>query len=66
MKKETTFLIYCMERYRYFKGFSGAEVAQLFEKHALYDYITNYFDALHTMGDLALVQDIDAYIRDAG
>lgn len=31
MSKESNFLIYCMERYRYFKGLSGADVAKNFE-----------------------------------
>ena len=29
MKKESDFVIYCMERYRYFKGLSGAEAAKI-------------------------------------
>lgn len=62
MKKETDFLIYCMERYRYFKGLSGADTAKLFEQYGIYDYITKYFEALHTMGDRYIVQDIDEYI----
>ena len=33
MKKESDFVIYCMERYRYFKGLSGAEAAKIFEKY---------------------------------
>ena len=33
MKKESDFVIYCMERYRYFKGLSGAEEEKIFEKY---------------------------------
>ena len=62
MTKESDFLIYCMERYRYFKGLSGAEVAKTFEKYNLYKYITKYFESLHTMGDNYIIQDIDDYI----
>ena len=51
-----------MERYRYFKGLSGAEVAKMFEKYGIYGYITRYFEALHTMGDNVIVRDIDDYI----
>ena len=51
MSKESNFLIYCMERYRHFKGLSGAD-----------GYITKYFESLHTMGDHCIVQDIDDYI----
>lgn len=62
MTKEANFLIYCMERYRYFKGLSGAEVARLFEQYGLYGYITKYFESLHTTGDRCIVQDIDEQI----
>ena len=48
MSRESNFLIYCMERYRYFKGLSGAEAA-----HGLADV---------GVGDLYIVQDIDDYI----
>ena len=66
MSKESNFAIYCMERYRHFKGLSGAETAKLFEKYNIFDYIKTYFEALHTMGDRCIVQDIDDYIKCAG
>ena len=62
MSKETNFLIYCMERYRHFKGLSGADVAKIFDEYGVYGYITKYFESLHTMGDHYIVQDIDEYI----
>ena len=36
MSKEANFLIYCMERYRYLKKLSGADVARIFEKYDIY------------------------------
>ena len=63
MSKEAKFLVYGMERYRHFEGLSGSEVAELFEKYGIYDYITKYFEALHTMGDDYIIQDIDDYIN---
>lgn len=62
MSRESNFLIYCMERYRRFKGLSGSDVAKMFEQYNVYRYITKYFESLHTMGDLNIVQDIDDYI----
>lgn len=62
MSKESNFLIYCMERYRYFKGLSGADVAKIFDRYGIYAYIAKYFEPLHTMGDRYIVQDIDDYI----
>ena len=44
MSKEADFLIYCMERYRYLKKLSGADVAKIFEKYDLYFFkIPNIF-----------------------
>lgn len=34
--QETKFLIYCMERYRYFKGLSGVTVAKTFDEYGVY------------------------------
>lgn len=62
MSKESSFIIYCMERYRYYKGITGDEVAKVFDMYGIYGYITKYFEALHTMGDHCIVQDIDDYI----
>ena len=42
MSKEAKFLVYCVERYRHSKSLSGQEVAKLFEKYRVYDYITKY------------------------
>lgn len=62
MSKETVFLIYCMERYRYFKKISGKAVAELFAQYGVFDYIEKYFESLHTMGDNYIVDDIENYI----
>ena len=51
-----------MERYRYFKGLSGADVAKIFDRYGIYRYITKCFESLHTMGDDYIVKDIDDYI----
>lgn len=66
MSKESNFLVYCMERYRYAKGLSGAEVAREFEQYDVYQYILKYFEALHTMGDHCIIQDIDDHIASCG
>jgi hypothetical protein len=51
-----------MERYRYFKGLSGADVAQIYDQYRIYEYIRKYYEVLHTMGDQYIVHDIDEYI----
>jgi hypothetical protein len=54
-----------MERYRFYKKLSGRDTARTFEQYNLYDYVTRYFESLHTMGDQAIMKDIDAYIAEA-
>lgn len=56
MSKESNFLIYCMERYRHFKGLSRADVTKTFEKYGIYGDITKYFESLHTMGERRIVK----------
>ncbi len=62
MSRESEFLIYCMERYRYYKNLSGKEVAVLFKKSGVNKYIVECFGALHTVGEEYLINDIDEYI----
>jgi hypothetical protein len=65
MSKESNFLIYCMERYRFYKKLSGENTAKEFEQYDLYNYVTKYFESLHTMGEQAIMQDLDAYIAES-
>ena len=64
MSRESEFLIYCIERYRYNKKLSGKEVAELFKNSGASEYILNYFGALHTVGEEYLINDIDEYIAE--
>ena len=63
MSKEGNFLVYCVEQYRSAKGLSGKQVADLFNKFRVWDYIYSCFEALPTTGDKYIVEDIDLYIE---
>ena len=65
MSRETEFLIYCMERYRYYKELTGQEVAKLFKESGAAEYIMKCFGALHTVGEEYLINDIDEFITQA-
>lgn len=62
MSREGNFLVFCMECYRAEKGLTGREVAALFSKFGVYDYVTRYFDSLHTTGVKYIIADIEDYI----
>ena len=63
MSKEGIFLIYCIEIYKNAKKLNVKEVTELFEKYDVFNYITTFFEALHTTGDQYIIEDIDGYIE---
>lgn len=64
MSKETRFTVFCMESYKVHKSLTGRQVAELFEKYGVYDYIREFFDVLHTTGYQYINQDIDRYLKE--
>lgn len=64
MSKETRFTVFCMESYKVHKSLTGRQVAELFEKYGVYDYIREFFDVLHTTWYQYINQDIDRYLKE--
>ena len=62
MSKESTFIIYCLERYRLAKSMSGKSVAELFAAKKVFDYLARFFESLHVIGENLIVKEIDDYI----
>ena len=50
MSRESTFMIYCLERYRFAKSMSGKAVAELFAAKNVFDYRSRFFESLHVIG----------------
>jgi hypothetical protein len=63
MSGNAEFIAYCMEEYKAAKDITGKEVITLFKKHNIIDYIVTCYGALHTMGGLAIAEDIDSLIE---
>jgi hypothetical protein len=62
MTDNTDFIAYCIEEYKSAKGLTGKKVIELFKEHDVIDYIVSCYGALHTMGGLAITEDIDSLI----
>lgn len=62
MSKESTFIIYCLERYRFAKSMSGKAVVELFAAKKVFDYLSRFFESLHVIGEKLIIQEIDDYI----
>ena len=63
MSKKGNFLVYCVEQYKNAKSLTGKQIAALFTRYNVWDYIYSCFEALHTTGTNYIVEDIDLYIE---
>ena len=63
MSRRGDFLIYCTEQYKNAKQLTGRQVAELFSRYRVWEYVYSCFEALHTTGDKYIVNDIDLYIE---
>ena len=62
MNGNAEFIAYCLEEYKDATGMTGKEVITLFKKYNIIDYIVSCYGALHTMGGLAITEDIQSLI----
>jgi len=63
MSDNVDFIAYCIEEYKAAKGITGKEAIAVFKKYDIIDYIITCYGALHTMGGLAIAEDIDSLIE---
>jgi len=64
MSDNAEFIAYCLEEYKDTKDMTGKEIITLFKQYNIIDYIVSSYGALHTMGGLAISEDIDSLIED--
>jgi hypothetical protein len=64
MSSNAEFIAYCLEEYKAAKSITGKEVITLLKKYNIIDYIVTCYGALHTMGGLAIAEDIDTLIEE--
>jgi len=57
------FLVYVIEEYKFLEHKTPKEVLELFSKHNVFNYVLQHYDALHTMGGRAIVDDINLLVK---
>ena len=62
MDKILFFKVFCLESYRAVHGLSGPAAHEIFIKYNVFDYLTSFYDVLHSNGRLYIVSDIDDFI----
>jgi hypothetical protein len=62
MSKTAHFKVFCIERYKSEHHIKGKEAFRIFKEYGVLDYLTSFYDVLHTFGEKYIVADIDEFI----
>lgn len=63
MSSQGKFMIFCAEQYKLSKHLTGKQLAQLFSRYRVWEYVYSCYEALHTTGTNYIIEDIDLYIE---
>ena len=63
MSSQGNFMIFCAEQYKMSKHLTGKQLAELFTRYRVWEYIYSCYEALHTTGMNYIIEDIDLYIE---
>ena len=64
MSIQGNFMIFCAEQYKMAKHLTGKQLAELFTRYRVWEYIYSCYEALHTTGESYIIEDIDSYIKE--
>ena len=56
------FLVYVIEEYRFLEKKTAREVIELFSQYDVFDYVLKHYDALHTLGGMAIADDVNLFV----
>ena len=62
MSEIVNFKAFCLERYKHEHNMNGRDTLKLFKKYGVMEYISSFYDVLHSFGHQHIVQDIDEFI----
>ena len=57
------FVSFCIEQYKNAKHLTGEESMRLLDKYKVLDYLSEYYETLHTQSSQWILEDIDEFIR---
>lgn len=60
MSRQGKFMIYCAEQYKLAKHLTGKQLADLFSRYRVWEYVYSCYETLHTT---ISYEDIDLYIE---
>ena len=66
MSQQGNFVVFCAEQYKMARNMTGRDLAELFTRYGIWDYLYSCFEALHTTGTKYIINDIDQYVQECG
>ena len=63
MSREGEYLVFAAEQYRFAKGLTGAQVAELFEKYGVSKFIMDSFELFHIESEENMIAAVDEFIE---
>ena len=63
MSREGDYLVFAVEQYRFAKGLTGAQVAELFEKYGVSQFIMDSFELFHIESEENMIAAVDDFIE---
>jgi len=57
------FKVFCLERYKSAHKMKGGDAFRLFREFGVLEYLSSFYDVLHTFGERYIVSDIDDFIE---
>lgn len=66
MSQQGNFVVFCAEQYKMARNMTGRDLAELFTRYGIWDYLYSCCEALHTTGTKYIINDIDQYIQERG
>ncbi len=62
-QKKAEFLSWCIEEYAAEKNLNGRDVANLFSRKKVLDFLSEHYEILHTQGKAYIIETIEDFIK---
>ena len=63
MSREAEYLVFAVERYRFAKGLTGAQVAGLFGQYGVSKFILDSYELFHIESEQNMIDAVDEFIK---
>ena len=63
MSREGEYLVFAAEQYRFVKGLTGAQVAELFERYGVSKFIMDSFELFHIESEENMITAVGEFVE---